>query len=333
MRGPVKISVIICTRDRPDTIGQALESVCQCHFAGFDVHVMDQSTNRQTQTIVEQLAARYADKCVVNYHHLEKAGLSRAYNAGVAVSSAEIVACTDDDVVVPSDWLLEIARAFESDPSVGLLYGQVLIPASLVEAERGGLIVPSLPIERRERLYKQHFKVFGMGANMAMRRSAHQSVGGFDEALGGGGPLRSSQDFDFAYRINRAGMSILLVPEIKVDHYGTRTAAQWPATLIAYGIGDGAFYSKHIRCGDAFAFYLFTKVLVRQSARHAKYMVRGRSLSRDNYISGLFDGIRLASKFAVDRRTRLYRETADAKLTVTQANVVSGVQKSSPLGN
>jgi GT2 family glycosyltransferase len=323
----LKISVIICTRDRPDTIGQALESVCQCDFDSFDVHVMDQSTNTQTRDIVQALAARYANKCEVSYHFLEKAGLSRAYNAGVRVSSAEIVACTDDDVIVPSPWLSEIERAFDADPHAGLLYGQVLIPESLVQAEKDGLIVPSLPIARRERLHKRNFKVFGMGANMAMRRSAHAQVGGFDEALGGGGPLRSSQDFDFAYRVNRAGMAIMLVPDVKVDHYGTRTADQWPTTLIAYGIGDGAFYAKHIRCGDLFALYLFGKVLVRQSARHAKSMVLNRTFGRDNYTLNLFNGIRMASKFGIDRELRLYQETQYAKMTVSQSNVVSGVRK------
>lgn len=287
---------------------------------------MDQSTNSQTREIVEALAARYAEKCKVNYHFLEKAGLSRAYNAGLRVATAEIVACTDDDVIVPRGWLREISNAFQSDPQAGLLYGQVLIPASLVEAEKQGLIVPHLPIKARERLFGHNFKVFGMGANMAMRRSAHARVGGFDEALGGGGPLRSSQDFDFAYRINRAGMSILLEPAVTVDHYGTRTAEQWPGTLVAYGIGDGAFYSKHIRCRDPFAAFLFSKVLLLLGARYAKHTLLHRTLRRDAYAENLLQGIRLASKFGVDREHRLYRETRDAKLTVTEANVVTGVR-------
>lgn len=324
----MKLSVVICTRDRPDTIGQALESVCLCAYPSFDVHVMDQSTNDKTRVIVEELAKRFVDKCAVNYHFLDKAGLSRAYNAGVRVSAGEIVACTDDDVIVPSDWLTQIERAFASDSEAGLLYGQVLIPQSLVQAEKDGLIVPHLSIERRQRLIKgAGFRVFGMGANMALRRSASARVGGFDEALGGGGPLRSSQDFDFAYRVYNAGMAILLVPEVKVDHYGTRTAEQWPATMVAYGIGDGAFYAKHIRCADPFALYLLGKVLARTAASHMKSLVLKQKLKNDVYTPNLLNGIRMASKFAIDREHRLYKETRDAKMTVTQSNLVTGVQK------
>ena len=325
----MNVSVVICTRNRPDTLEQALESVAECEYPSFDAHVMDQSTDDKSQKVVEEIAARFAYKLKINYHHLEKAGLSRAYNLGIAASAGEIVAGTDDDVVVPKDWVAQIAKAFAGDKEAALLYGQVLIPESLREAERNGLIVPSLPIAKYERLIKggTRYKVFGMGANFALRRSIVDSVGPFDEALGGGGPLRSSQDFDFAYRVYRAGYAVILVPEVKVDHYGSRTGDQWPGTMKAYGVGDGAFYSKHIRCGDPLAMMLFGKLLLMGGARYAKTAVLKRELRLDDYTSHLFVGIRDAAKFAIDPKHRLYRETAKAKMTVTEANVVTGVQR------
>jgi GT2 family glycosyltransferase len=325
----VYVSVVICTRNRPDTLGQALESVAECEYPSFDVHIMDQSTDDQSQKVVEAIAARFTHKLKINYHHLEKAGLSRAYNLGIAASTGEIIACTDDDVVVPKDWVAQIAKAFGGDQQAGLLYGQVLIPKSLIEAERNGLVVPSLPIPRYARMIKggTRYKVFGMGANYALRRSILDRVGPFDEALGGGGPLRSSQDFDFAYRVYRAGYAVILVPDVKVDHYGSRTGEQWPGTMKAYGVGDGAFYSKHIRCGDPLAMMLFGKVLLSAGTRYAKTALLKRQLGHDDYMSHLFVGIRDAAKFAIDRKHRLYRETARGKMTVTEANAVTGVQR------
>jgi glycosyltransferase involved in cell wall biosynthesis len=322
------LSVVICTRNRPDTVGQAIESVAECDFSDYDIHIMDQSTDAQTQEIVAGLARRFEHKLAIHYHHLDKAGLSRAYNAGLRATSGEIIACTDDDVVVAKDWLAQIERAFARDVQAGLLYGQVLIPQSLQEAEQQGIIVPSLPIPKAKRFIRgKGFKVFGMGANMAMRRSFAERVGGFDEALGGGGPLRSSQDFDFAYRMYLAGAAVLLEPSVKVDHYGTRTREQWPATMKAYGIGDGAFYAKHIRCGDVFAAWLFAKVLAKSGRRHLKHLLLERRVREDDYTPNLWNGIREASKFAIDRKSRLYRETDKGKLTVTEANAVTGVQR------
>lgn len=326
-----KISVVICTRDRHDLIGQAVESVMACEYPRFDVHVMDQSTTDETKQIVEALAVRPGNRCVVVYHHLAKAGLSRAYNAGAQVSEGELIAYTDDDVIVPADWLVQIAKSFEGDPGAGLLYGQVCVPKSLEEEERKGLIVPSLTWEKRERLsLRDHnYKVWGMGANMAIRRTLLDRVGGFDEALGGGGPLRSSQDYDFAYRTYRFGMAVVLEPAVKVDHYGTRTQDQWPLTLKNYGIGDGAFYSKHVRCGDFLAMRLFTAKLLQAHLQPLVWSLRaGRLVGRSEYGRNLWEGVRAASKFSIDRRFRLYRETDQARMTVTEANAVTGSARS-----
>ncbi len=324
----MKISVVVCTRDRHETVGQALESIAQCDYPTFDIHIMDQSTNDLTRDIVQELAKRFESKCDIHYHHLDKAGLSRAYNAGMRVSGGEIIACTDDDVIVPVDWLKLIARAMQSDPDVGLLYGQVLIPKGLKDASPAGTEVPALTFSRRERLAKgQGFKVFGMGANMAIRRTLLERVGGFDEALGGGGPLRSSQDFDFAFRTYRFGMAILLAPEVTVDHYGTRTQEQWPETLKNYGIGDGAFYSKHIRCGDPLALWLFLRLVVVGRVKQIRYLLKERRWRDDPYGSHLLTGVRNASKFAIDRKFRLYRETANAKMTVTKSNTVTAAKR------
>jgi GT2 family glycosyltransferase len=289
---------------------------------------MDQSTNTLTRDVVQGLATRFENKCKIHYHHLDKAGLSRAYNAGMRVCDGEVIAGTDDDVIVPHDWLSQIARAFDRDPEAGLLYGQVLVPESLKDAYRDGTVVPSLTFDRPERLAKGgKFRVFGMGANMAIRRSALDRVGGFDEALGGGGPLRSSQDFDLAYRMYHFGMAILLAPEVKVDHYGPRTSEQWPDTLKNYGIGDGAFYSKHIRCGDALALRLFLRTLFLSRARQFKHVLEQRRWEPNPYASGLFVGVRDASKFAIDKKFRLYQETDKAKMTVTQANAVTAAKR------
>lgn len=327
-----KISVVICTRDRHDLIGQAVESVMACDYPAFDIHVMDQSTTDETRTIVVALAARPGSPCSVVYHHLDKAGLSRAYNAGMRVSDGELVAFTDDDVIVPRDWLSQIARSFEGDPEAGLLYGQVCVPDSLEEDVRRGVIVPSLNWTRRERLSlrDRNYKVWGMGANMAIRRNLLLQVGGFDEALGGGGPLRSSQDYDFAYRAYRFGRAILLDPAVKVDHYGTRTPEQWPLTMKNYGIGDGAFYAKHVRCGDLLAWRLLAVKLLHSYLQPVVWSLRQRKLvGRSEYGRHLWTGVWAASKFSIDARFRLYRETKDAQMTVTDANAVTATTRPS----
>jgi glycosyltransferase involved in cell wall biosynthesis len=298
----VHVSAVICTRNRPDKIGQAVASVLANEYPNFELTVIDQSTTDATEVALRDLLD--ADPRL-HYIHSDEPGLSRAYNNGIGRTTGEIIAFTDDDCVVPSDWISTIAAAFESEPDGDLLYGQV-VPLHL-DAESG--LTPSLPITEPTRLSrKDGFRVFGMGANFAARRRLFTRVGGFDEILGGGGPLKSSQDYDLAYRTYRAGSVILLRPDVTLRHDGRREAEDWPALLTAYGIGDGAFYAKHVRCRDPYALWLLTRRLIDAFGRVVVRAVRRRRPNGGHYARGMLVGIRDSFKFGVDRQTRLYRE-------------------------
>jgi peptidoglycan/LPS O-acetylase OafA/YrhL/glycosyltransferase involved in cell wall biosynthesis len=296
------VSVVICTRNRPDLIGNAVSSVLGNDFPTFDLVVVDQSTDGRTGDIVRGMMADHAN---LRYIHTNKAGLSRAYNIGIRETTAPVIAFTDDDCVAPTDWVQSVANAFESDPSIDMLYGQVMLPASLADRKDD---VPTLPIfEPRKLSQRDGFYLYGMGANFAARRGLLERVGGFDEVLGGGGPLKSAQDYDLQYRVYLAGATVALRPEVQIDHYGLRSPEQWPATHVAYGTGDGAFYIKHIRCGDLFALRMalaqFGKLSVRE-VLHATGI--RRRWSRKLYLQGFLNGVRNSFSYSVDRRSRMY---------------------------
>jgi glycosyltransferase involved in cell wall biosynthesis len=292
------VSVVICTRNRSDKIGSAVASVLANDHPSFDLTVIDQSTDDSTK---RQLLA--LDDQRLTYVHSSEPGLSRAYNNGIGRSTGPIIAFTDDDCLVPVDWIRRIEEAFESEPDGDLLYGKV-IPKGDSPEERG--LTPWLDIAKPERLSrKDGFKVFGMGANFAARRRLFDRIGGFDEVLGGGGPLRSSQDFDLAYRTYRSGSIILLRPEVTLLHDGQRTSEDWPRLFRDYGVGDGGFYSKHVRCGDPYAMFLLGRQIWHQGIRVIGRPVIGRE-RRSEYMAGLFYGMKKSFSFKVDRRHKRY---------------------------
>jgi glycosyltransferase involved in cell wall biosynthesis len=295
------ISAVICTRNREDKIGTAIESVLANDYPSFDLTVIDQSTTDGTRRVVEPIAARDPR---LHYVHVDETGLSRAYNNGIERTEGEILAFTDDDCIVAPDWLASIAGAFAAEPDGELLYGQVLaVGSSSDEVSQ----TPFLEIPVAQRLStKDGFKVFGMGANFAARRTLFRSIGGFDTVLGGGGALRSSQDYDLAYRAYRGGHVIVLRPEVSLRHDGRRAIEDWPALLIAYGTGDGAFYTKHVRCRDPYALWLLLKQLVGTTAKWVAKTLLGRKPMSLYYVRGFLSGIRESFKFDVDRRTRMY---------------------------
>jgi GT2 family glycosyltransferase len=300
------ISVIICTRDRPDSLEQTLKSVATQDHAGFEVVVVDQSRDEQTRRLVARTRDSFSR---LSYLHLEEPGLSRAYNAGIGRTSSWLLAFLDDDVVAPSGWLRGIERAFADHPQISLLYGQVLVAPDLQEREGREGVTPGLPIPERRLLDRQHgFKVFGMGANFAARRELFDRVGGFDEVLGGGGPLQSSQDFDFVYRVFKSGESTLLEPDVTVHHYGFRSNDEWPATVGSYGIGVGGFFFKHVRMGDVYAARLLLGFVAVASARLLRRCLSFRRAGVQwTFLANIFAGIGRSLQFPIDRSRRVYR--------------------------
>ena len=299
------IAVVICTRERHQTIETAVRSVLNQTEAPREVLVVDQSLSDETEEIVQAIIA---DHPRVRYLRLQESGLSRAYNEGIRGTTADLVAFTDDDCVAPDGWLREVRRSFDDEPDVDLLYGQVLIPADLMNLENVEGVTPMLPIPARRRLNRgEGFQVFGMGANFAARRSVFSKVGGFDEVLGGGAPLQSSQDFDLAYRGYRRGLTILLNPDVIVYHYGFRPNQDWPATVRSYGIGVGGFYFKHVRLGDLYAARLLGGVLLIESLRMMKRLaVMKPARTRWIFLRNVVAGIHASLRFAIDKERMVY---------------------------
>jgi GT2 family glycosyltransferase len=306
MRTP-EISVVVCTCNRPDTLKSTLFSLANQNRTSFEVIVVDQSADDRSQEVVEN-AARIDDRFL--YVRLESPGLSRAYNTGIARARAALVAFTDDDCIAPEDWLESIERAFEKHPDIQLLYGQVLKPLDL---DTRGITYDSIPlfaVDKRQILDRRNgFRVAGMGANFAARRILFEQVGAFDEVLGGGGPLQSSQDFDFMYRVFRCGYSTQLDPDVKVYHYGFRDANGWRATIRSYGIGVGGFYTKHARMGDLYAAGHLLLALGVTGARGLKHAItlRKSRIYDAIYMRGLLAGIGRSFRFSIDADLRLYR--------------------------
>ena len=305
MTGVPAVSVVICTRDRPAELRLSLQSLIDQAIDSHEIIVIDQSTSDQTEQIVSEAAQ---GSTAVRYMRLSTPGLSRAYNTGIASARGELLAFTDDDCTASPNWLTAIQSAFAADPEVALIYGQVLVPAELQKREGFEGVTPQLLIGARRRLGpKEGFMVFGMGANFAARRWACNRIQGFDEVLGGGGPLQSAQDFDFAYRLFRAGFAILLEPDAVVYHRGFRSLGDWPGVVRSYGIGVGGFYWKHVRAGDPYAARLLAAMLVRESAGVArKLLLRRPAGIQWKYVTSVFSGIRRSHQFKVDLDRRLY---------------------------
>ena len=106
-----EVDVVICTRNRDASIGSAVRSVLANDHPSFRLTVIDQSTSDATGEVLAPIAS--ADDRLT-YVHVDEAGLSRAYNTGIRSTSAEVLAFTDDDCLVPDELDLVDRRCLPS---------------------------------------------------------------------------------------------------------------------------------------------------------------------------------------------------------------------------
>ncbi len=252
--GSPDLSIIICTRDRGASLLPTIESVLADAPAdgSAEVLVIDQG---QSDEVERALAPRLSEDSRLRYHRDASAGLSVARNVGLRLARGTLIAFTDDDCTVESGWAAALKAAFAAHPEVGVVFGHV----ACAEHDPSQGYLPGF--KAREGLLTRR-RMFagaghwGMGANMALRRSTYEQVGPFDELLGAGAPLRSAEDVDYVLRVVRQGMKVYHSAAARVVHYGFRPWASASGLMKGAGLGIGAMYAKQVRAGNLFAMLL-----------------------------------------------------------------------------
>jgi GT2 family glycosyltransferase len=172
-----RATVIIPTQRRPQYLEVALASITpQAAALDAGVLVVDDGGDAATQAV----AARFGVEVLV----LEPArGLNAARNAAAGHVGSELLAFVDDDVRVRPGWLAALLEAHEREPpEVGVLTGPIV--ARIEDHAYRTCGREGLPITFLDLGPADADAPHAWGANMAVRRSALELVGPFDEALG-----------------------------------------------------------------------------------------------------------------------------------------------------
>jgi GT2 family glycosyltransferase len=263
------VTVIVPTVGRLNQLQRCLQSLQGLTYPRFDVLVVDNRPADSTRLAIESEAGQDSR---ISYLAEPRPGLSIARNSGVANTTAEIVAFTDDDVVVDSRWLDAVVEPFVEDQSVGAVTGLVLPleletqAQSVFETYRGfgrGSERRVFDLEHRvtDKLFYPYWGgVFGSGNNMAFRRSFLRSIGGFDPALGAGSIARSGEDVEALSRLVFAGYKIVYEPRAMCWHAHRRDFAGLRRQMFDYGVGFTAILTKWLLRRPSFSIALLAAI-------------------------------------------------------------------------
>ena len=175
------VSVIIAARNEEGNIGSLLNDLLMQDYPHdkFRLIVVDDCSEDGTKAVVESFIARY-DRVVLRETCFSKSKYThkkKAIHEGILTSKGEIIFTVDADCRINRGWLRGMVEQFV--PGVDLVAGTVIVEGSgllgwLEELEFTGIQMMAAG------LMNVRIPITCNGANLAYRRSAFESIGGFE---------------------------------------------------------------------------------------------------------------------------------------------------------
>ena len=183
------VSVVIPAYNEEKYLGDCLESLKNqsLHRSNYEVIVVDNNSSDKTAQIAESFGARVVG--------CQTQGVAAARAVGSEAASGEIIAGTDADTTVSSDWLEKILSHFQSDHELVGLTGPTYLKKTNFLFSRSSYIVFDVFQRFNFLIGKPTFS----GFNYAVRADIYKRIGGINP------DLASAEDIDLSFRLAKEG--------------------------------------------------------------------------------------------------------------------------------
>jgi len=256
-------SIIIATYNRSVSLKRTLTSLATMEVSpdiSWEAIVVDNNSKDGTKRVVEDFIGESGFK--LKYLFEKEQGKSFALNSGSKAAQGEFLVYTDDDVIVHTDWLKNVMKAFR-DTQAACVGGKIHLewekprPPWLNAnffGHLGYLDLGDNPIKLSTR---ENYRDYGprlYGANIAVRSSVAEKSGFFNTEMGPkADKMYNAEDIHFIDTLIRSGEDVYYIPDIIVNHcipgknlkkkyFRKREFHQGEAR----GIQWGSYKSKHI---------------------------------------------------------------------------------------
>jgi glycosyltransferase involved in cell wall biosynthesis len=223
------VTVVVPTRGRAAYLEVTLGSLLrQRTRTPHEILVVDDGATDGTRHV----AARAGVRCV---SHGRPRSLNAARNTGMRESRAPVVAFVDDDVEAPPGWLEALVTGAQSHPDAEAFGGP--IRARLEGPAPRGCGREDPPITTLDLGPADREAEIVWGANFAVRRSAVERIGYFDERIVG----PHGDEEEWLERLRAAGGRIVYLARAGLDHRRAGADARLaPLARAAYARGRAA---------------------------------------------------------------------------------------------
>ena len=214
MPSDLSVSIILCTRDRAAGLKQTLEALGKVRIpSGWkaEVLVVDNGSTDGTATVARNAKLQNLE---ARYFYEPQKGKGHALNAGLAQARGEIILTTDDDVVVPKEWVEQLVSPLVNG-GYDAVTGRITLAPHLLRPWLSPMHRWWVGSSEDAQLHEGSREL--IGASMGFRRSVLERVPAFDPELGPGA-LGLGEDTLFGWQLAEAGFKIGYAPITTVLH-------------------------------------------------------------------------------------------------------------------
>lgn len=231
----MRYSLIVPVFNRPDEVGELLESLTGQSFRDFEVLIVEDGSSVPCREVVD----RYSSRLDVKYLLKDNSGPGMSRNYGAERAQGEYLIILDSDVIVPPGYLAEVERELNTAPvqafggpdrahdsfsNVQKAINYSMTSFFTTGGIRGGK-------KKMDKFYPRSF-------NMGVKASLYKELGGFSD-------MRFGEDIDFSIRIFNSGAECRLFPGAWVYHKRRTDFRKFFRQVFNSGIARINLYKKY----------------------------------------------------------------------------------------
>lgn len=230
------VSLIIGTLNRTEYLSYCIESLQKQLYKEFEVIIIDQSPNTDTQSMIESLKWNK-----IIYKRVGYKGLSKARNEAIRLASGELFCLVDDDAYYESDYLENVVKHFENN-RLQIISGVLMNTKTNNDFVEYSRLKEGIPLSYRA------VTRYCPSPAISFPKELIEVIGLFDEEFGVGAKYCAAEETDFLLRGMKNGFVVVHYKDIRARHPHEKVNSEKndeKEKYYSYSYGIGAMYKKN----------------------------------------------------------------------------------------
>ena len=231
----MKYSIIVPVFNRPDEVGELLDSLSRQTVKDFEVVIVEDGSQRPCKDVCDG----FTGKLDIKYFMKENSGPGQSRNYGAEHASGDYLIILDSDVVLPETYLQAVSDEL-SQEETDAFGGPDRSHPSFTDTQKAisYSMTAFLTTGGIRGGKKKLDKFYPRSFNMGIRRDAYQTLGGFSR-------MRFGEDIDLSIRIFKSGYRCRLFPGAWVWHKRRTDFGKFFRQVYNSGIARVNLYKKY----------------------------------------------------------------------------------------